>query len=169
MKLKMTKFRVLNYRNITDSGWIPVEKVTSFVGCNESGKSALLKALHKFNPAVKEPYDAQKEFPRDRFSEDYHNDSIEWPVCRVEFDLTDDFRAELGESLGISKMPKNVVITRHYDGKMTCEYDVHIPDDLVDTSELSETLDNFVNEAQRLEGEGDAAHELMTNLGQLDK
>ena len=164
MRLKMTKFRVLNYRNITDSGWIPVEKVTAFVGCNESGKSALLKALHKFNPAVEEPYNAQREFPRDRFSEDYHKDGAELPVCKVEFEFADDFRAKLGEILGISKMPKNVVITRHYDGELTYEYDWLILDDIVEASELSEALDNFTNEAQRLEGKGDEARKLMTDL-----
>jgi hypothetical protein len=31
----------------------------------------LLKALHKFNPATPEPYDPQKEFPRDRYTRDY--------------------------------------------------------------------------------------------------
>ena len=63
MKLIAKRFRVLNYRNIDDSGWIPLERVTAFVGRNESGKTALLKALHKFNPAVKESYSARREFP----------------------------------------------------------------------------------------------------------
>ena len=64
MKLNATQFRVLNYRNIEDSGWIELKCVTAFVGRNESGKTALLKALYKFNPATKEPCDAQREFPR---------------------------------------------------------------------------------------------------------
>src|SRR5258707_10419261 len=67
MKLVLSKFRVRNFRNIDDSGWIPVEPVTALVGRNESGKTALLKALHKFNPATEEPYNPQREFPRDRF------------------------------------------------------------------------------------------------------
>ena len=49
MKLLPKRFRVLNYRNIDDSNWIPLERVTALVGRNESGKTALLKALHKFN------------------------------------------------------------------------------------------------------------------------
>lgn len=71
MKLTATRFRVLNYRNIDDSGWIPLERVTAFVGRNEAGKTALLKALHKFNPAAEEPYNSQREFPRDRFTTDW--------------------------------------------------------------------------------------------------
>ena len=45
-KLLFKQFRVYNFRNIDDSGWIPVERVTAFVGRNESGKTALLGLLH---------------------------------------------------------------------------------------------------------------------------
>jgi AAA15 family ATPase/GTPase len=69
--MKAISFQVQNYRNIDDSGPIPLERVTNFVGRNESGKTALLKALHKFNPATEEPYDPQKDFPRDRYTRDY--------------------------------------------------------------------------------------------------
>ncbi len=69
--LRATRFRVQNYRNIDDSDWVPLERVTALVGRNESGKTALLKALHKFNPASPEPYDAQREFPRDRYTRDF--------------------------------------------------------------------------------------------------
>jgi AAA15 family ATPase/GTPase len=67
-KLPLKRFQVTNFRNIDDSDWIPLEHVTAFVGRNESGKSALLKALHKFNPATPEPFSPQREFPRDRFT-----------------------------------------------------------------------------------------------------
>ena len=63
--LKAVRYRVQNFRNIDDSDWIPLEPVTAFVGRNESGKTALLKALHKFKPATPEPYSPQPEFPRD--------------------------------------------------------------------------------------------------------
>ena len=38
MKLIAKQFRVLNYRNIDDSEWISLERVTAFVGRNEAGK-----------------------------------------------------------------------------------------------------------------------------------
>ena len=85
-KLTARQFRVLNFRNIDDSGWIPLEKVTCFVGRNESGKTTLLKALHKFNPAEPEPYEPQ----RDCFTAEYRDDR-EWPVCKVEFEPSGQF------------------------------------------------------------------------------
>jgi AAA15 family ATPase/GTPase len=67
------RYRVENFRNINDSDWIPLERVTAFVGRNESGKTTLLKALHKFNPAMPEPYNPQREFPRDRYTREFKN------------------------------------------------------------------------------------------------
>ena len=164
MKLKVTKFRVRNYRNINDSGWIPIENVTALVGCNESGKSALLKALHKFNPAIEEPYDAQTEFPRDRFAKDYRDNGKEWPVCSVEFELADEFRSELKENLDLDKIPEKVVVTKCYDGSLSFEYDPDIPVDAIDHIELNKALDDFKKEAQELEDKTGATQETLTSL-----
>ena len=149
MKLTATRFQVLNYRNIDDSGWIPLERVTAFVGRNEAGKTALLKALHKFNPAVAEPYNAQREFPRDRFTGEYREDG-DWPVCRVEFRLSDKFRDELQEHLGVAPVPQKAVLTRHYNGTLTHSYAPEVSDDPVDPSRLEEALDTFARGARRL-------------------
>ena len=51
MKLIIKQFRIKNFRNIEDSGWIPFEQVTALVGRNKSGKTAILQSLYKFNPA----------------------------------------------------------------------------------------------------------------------
>lgn len=149
MKLTATQFQVLNYRNIDDSGWIPIERVTAFVGRNEAGKTALLKALHKFNPAVDEPYIPQREFPRDRFTAEY-DDGREWPVCRVEFKLSAEFRAELAERLDGAEVPPTTVLTRHYDGTLTSEYNEQVPDPTVDPSDLLDALNSFAKGARRL-------------------
>ena len=149
MKLTATRFQVLNYRNIDDSGWIPLERVTAFVGRNEAGKTALLKALHKFNPAIEEPYNAQREFPRDRFSAEY-GDGGDWPVCRVEFELSAEFLAELGERIVGTEIPQKAILTRYYDGSLKCEYDPKVLDDPVDPTELVTALDTFAKGARRL-------------------
>lgn len=48
------KFRITNYRNIVDSGWLDINKVAAFVGPNGAGKSNILQALYKLNPLDKE-------------------------------------------------------------------------------------------------------------------
>lgn len=154
MKLTAKRFQVLNYRNIDDSGWIPLERVTAFVGRNEAGKTALLKALHKFNPATEEPYNPQREFPRDRFTAEFR-DGGEWPVCRVEFEISSDLRKDLAERLNGVGTPQKAVLTRYYDGSLKCEYDTELPADSLNPSELAEALDAFARGARRLRAVAD--------------
>ncbi len=147
-KLIPKRFKVTNFRNLDDSDWIPIERVTAFVGRNESGKTALLKALHKFNPATPEPYNPQREFPRDRFTREFKNGS-DWPVCVVEFNLSPTFRATLKAALG-TKVPSSVVCTRYYDGSLDISYDTTMPDESVLPGELASALDTFSRAARRL-------------------
>ena len=149
MKLIVKQFRVMNYRNINDSGWIPLERVTAFVGRNEAGKTALLKALHKFNPATEEPYNALREFPRDRFTAEYR-DGADWPVCQVEFELSDEFREELRQLLDAAEGPQKATLTRFYDNTLKIEYDSEVTEAPVDPEELTTALDVFAKEARRL-------------------
>lgn len=147
-KLTPKRFRVTNYRNIDDSDWIPLEQVTAFVGRNESGKTTLLKALHKFNPATSETYNPQREFPRDRFTRDFRNGK-DWAVCSVEFEISPPFRLELKAVLGID-VPSGVIGTRYYDGSLTISYNPGVSDDPVLPGDLSKALDTFSKAARRI-------------------
>lgn len=48
--MKLTRFRVRNYKSILDSGWVRISDITCLVGKNESGKTSLLQALNALNP-----------------------------------------------------------------------------------------------------------------------
>lgn len=65
--MRLTKFQVMNFRSIDDSGLIDVEQRTVLVGRNESGKTNVLLALHSLNPpgGVK-PLSYVRDFPRGR-------------------------------------------------------------------------------------------------------
>ena len=50
MRIRLTEFRIRNFRCIDDSGWIRAGDITALVGVNEAGKTALLNGLHTLNP-----------------------------------------------------------------------------------------------------------------------
>lgn len=65
--MQLSQFTVTNYRSINDSGSITIEKLTSLVGRNESGKTNLLLALRTLNPADGlKALSPIKDFPRHR-------------------------------------------------------------------------------------------------------
>ena len=160
--MKALRFRVQNFRNIDDSGWIDLDQVTAFVGRNESGKTALLKALHKFNPAAKEPYIPQKDFPRDRYTRDYvarRDQARKLPVCSVEFEIPEAIKEKIVDDVRtVEHLPTNVVVTRLYDGTLNLEYESTIPDQTVSHASAIKALKSFAGDARRLpaqEGETD--------------
>lgn len=147
--LKAIKFCIQNFRNIDDSGWIPLDKVTAFVGRNESGKTALLKALHKFNPATAELYNPQREFPRDRYTRDFRNGK-DWPVCSVAFEINDLLKEEIKKILG-GDAPLEVVCTKFYDSSIAFEFDPVLKIPVISPASIVAALKSFASSARRLE------------------
>jgi len=83
--MQLTHFRVSNYRNIRDSEWIEVNKITAFVGQNEAGKSNLFEALYRVNPFVpSEIYKINEDWPVD----DWGNKDASAVVCEAKFSLS---------------------------------------------------------------------------------
>ena len=166
--MRAVRFRVRNFRNIDDSGWIDLERVTAFVGRNESGKTSLLKALHKFNPATPEPYDAQREFPRDRYTRDYvakGSKGGDWPVCSVEFDIPEDLQTEIGELLEQDQEPPAAaIVTSHYDGSFDFEYMPSVDERPLVPDPVCAALDAFAASARRLVAPAEEQEEATATL-----
>ena len=68
MGTRLLRFKVLNFRSIEESDWIDLGDNTCLVGTNEAGKTNLLIALWKLNPANNEPIVALDDFPRHLYS-----------------------------------------------------------------------------------------------------
>jgi len=67
--MRLTHARVQNYKSINDSTEFGLDAVTCLVGKNESGKTALLQALHRLNPETPGVEFNDLEYPRMRWSE----------------------------------------------------------------------------------------------------
>ncbi len=68
-KMRLIKFRVEKFKSVMDSGWIDCDDVTTLVGVNEAGKSNLLLALWKLNPAKGGEINFSDDMPVKLFSE----------------------------------------------------------------------------------------------------
>ena len=118
--MRLKAFRVQMYRPILDSDWVEVDDVTAIVGKNESGKTSLLKALHKFNPHDDEPFSLDNEWPINHRSE--RRDSAEVVITKFDFDTE-----ELNTINTLcNREVSGVTITKTYNGEFLFTF---YPDD----------------------------------------
>ena len=68
--MKLTHARISHFQSVHDSGKFEIGDITCLVGKNESGKTALLKALNRLQPLVTDDaqFDVTDDYPRQRVS-----------------------------------------------------------------------------------------------------
>lgn len=116
--MQLTSFRVRKFRNIIDSGEIKVdESVTCLVGMNESGKTAVLSALHRLNPVDDAKFDEQRDYPRWLLSRDRREGTIGDAVpIEATFTLDDADLAVLEDALGPGVVTgSEITVSRRYN------------------------------------------------------
>jgi AAA15 family ATPase/GTPase len=127
--MKLTEFRVREFRSIWDSGPVKVDdQVTCLVGKNEAGKTALLTALYRTHPIIPEHavFDLTYDYPK-REVEDYrfaveNEDRDEVVVVESTYEL-DDEDIEAVTSIFGSKVLKSKTFIRHtYYGKANWKF-----------------------------------------------
>lgn len=100
--MRLSRARVQNYRSIMDSGWFNVEEAKSIlVGPNEAGKSAVLQALLRLNPAEEAPLDALRDMPR-RLYNDLDTGKLSartTPVVTGDFEFSEKERQSLARDV----------------------------------------------------------------------
>jgi len=99
--MKLINVQIENFRCIDDSGEIPLDQVTCLVGKNEAGKTAILRALERFNstdPNNKRVFDRESDWPRNHY-ENYRKDAdvlrMRWLLEKSDIDTLE---AEFGKS-----------------------------------------------------------------------
>lgn len=101
--MRLTQFRVYNYRSIHDSGPIQTNRITAFVGQNESGKSNLFEALYRVNPFDQQAtYDIEEDWPVDLWADK----DPKATVCEAQFALDE---AEIAALFAAAAVPSDPV------------------------------------------------------------
>lgn len=119
--------RVENFKCIDDSTEFSIRSLTALVGKNESGKTALLKALYRINPIL--PVDGRfldTEYPRRRWAA-YRQRKAAQPdrVVTSTWRLEEPDLAAVADLLGPDGMPGyTVAVSRGYDNRLTWHLEV---------------------------------------------
>ena len=142
--MRLSAFRVQNYKRIEDTGWVSAHDLTVVVGKNESGKSAILRGLSKINPSDGEEYDGLREFPRRRYTDEFDQYS---PVASARFALSASEREALAALSSLLDEVRTATVTRRYDNKCTVEFDLDTGPDALPAvrvrQEAQQALDAF--------------------------
>lgn len=132
MQTKLLRFRVQNFRSIKDSEWLDTFENTCLIGTNESGKTNLLIALWKLNPANDEQIAPLMDYPRKHYV-DFDGTGGTEVFVSGHFELPEDSQ-EILKSVLIkdSDSPEGksaisvgdfsqLILHRHYNGAYTID------------------------------------------------
>lgn len=148
MTNKLLKFRVQNFKSIQDSGWIEVGDCSCLVGINEAGKTNLLLALWKLNPANDEPIIPLSDYPRKKFV-DYEENKGKEIFVEAVFEFGESLTKEIRKHLVNSEeLYKQIEISRDFAGNHYVQFlakeleDVEITDEVYEL--IVKAMPNFV-------------------------
>lgn len=101
--LVLKEVKVAKYKSYLETQVVSIEdKITTLVGKNESGKTAFLEAISKFNYFEKDPkfqFDVTADFPRNELKK-YQRDNEPIEVIKCTFEISDKLLQEISEDLG---------------------------------------------------------------------
>ncbi len=117
--MKLKKFKVTNFRSIMDSGWIDCDDVTSLVGINEAGKSNVILALWKLNPARNGEIDSLHDMPNKEYT-NWRDKKDEITFISAVFELNLAQKERLKSFYG--KDVDSVSISRLYNGNYLIKF-----------------------------------------------
>lgn len=192
--MRLTAVTIGHYRNFVEPQHIAIEPdVTCLVGKNESGKTTILKALHRLKPANGQDttFDLTTEYPRWRLAPDRRRNALldtTQPVS-AEFVL-DEADREVLEGVYQVTIPESAVcrVSRSYattaavslrstleEAARTAANTVNMAEEDLLRLDLSATLADLVAEAkalaknQRDEGESGRARKVTAFAGEIAK
>lgn len=131
--MHLRRFLVQNFRSVLDSGWIESDAVTTLVGVNEAGKSNLLLALWKMNPASDGKINKLEDIPRSKYAQ-WRDDEDPQIFISCEFEITDE--SLLDQLVSLTGCDKEVLkitkVTRNFNGGRTVGFPNYIKKTLFD-------------------------------------
>ena len=114
----LKRFRVTDFRSVSDSGWIDVEQITALIGTNESGKTNLLLPLWKLNPADEGEIVLTDDLPREKYH--LYREASPKPVfISALYELLEDEKEELSKLSNHNPDEfTEIIVSKNYDNQL---------------------------------------------------
>ncbi|MBR0903448.1 hypothetical protein [Bradyrhizobium liaoningense] len=139
--MRLIRFRVRNFRSVIDSEWIDVERVTSLIGVNESGKTNLLLPLWKLNPAREGEIQPTSDYPKGYFGQVRDNPGS-YDFIVAEFALPLKLVGEVASLTGVAPDILDVVrVGRDYENRTFATFPKYVAIRELASSDLAEQLE----------------------------
>jgi predicted ATP-dependent endonuclease of OLD family len=131
--LKLKEVKIAKYKSYLETQVVSIEDdITTLVGKNESGKTAFLEALAKFNYFEKDPkyqFDVTADYPRNELKK-YQRENVSTEVIKCSFYISSELFLEIEEELGKGVfMQKEFSYGLKYDGSAKW-YDLEANEDM---------------------------------------
>lgn len=101
--LTLKEVKIAKYKSYLETQVVSIEdKITTLVGKNESGKTAFLEAIAKFNYFEKDPkfqFDVTSDFPRNELKK-YQRENEPVEVIKCTFEISDELLLEISDEMG---------------------------------------------------------------------
>lgn len=155
--MKLISAQVKDFKCIEDSGEFSLSDVTCLVGKNESGKTALLQALYKLNPDVRENGKfSDLEYPRSKWRPNMSPKDLPKDVVVSTWELDDADAETVSKGLGLDVLKsRTITITKGYDNSSVwgIDYDeAKLAEHLVKSAHLAAPESNIVRNQKSVDG-----------------
>lgn len=130
--MRLKSIQITDFQSIRDSNKFDIGDITCLVGKNESGKTAILKAIYRINPAIEEhaDFDVTDDFPRwDVADYKIKSQKGEIPIAivvRAIFTLENEELNVSNEMIGEKGLTSNELrISKNYDNRLLIGLDIN--------------------------------------------
>lgn len=124
--LRISSFRIQNFRNLQDTGVVRLENITTFIGKNESGKTSTLEAIASFeNDYMYLPRDICNDIDQDYDLVEESGEDL--PILTLTFEITEEVFDQFYIDDEINQeLPISYEMTKYADGHIEDHSDLDI-------------------------------------------
>lgn len=143
--MRLTRYKVTNFRSVDDSGWIEADRVTALIGVNESGKTNLLLPLWKLNPAREGEIKSTSDYPKGNYTAVRANPG-NYRFIVAEFDVS-EHADKLSKLTSLGREYLDLVeVSRYFDGRHEIAFPKYTPPTEAPSDEICKLIDDTKNE-----------------------